>query len=254
MLFTLKKLLTSLILPPGSLLLIVLVGLLLASFTRRRRLGLLAAWTGALALFALSLPVVAGLLTRAVSDTHVLPPERLQWAQAIVVMGGGLRRDQPEYGTDVPSGLTMDRIRYGAYLARDSKLPILVTGGRVWGKGRSEADVMREVLERDFHMPVRWLEDQSRNTRENALYSARMLKRDGIMRVIVVTHAVDSRRAGREFRAEGLDVAVASTQISTGTTDTWLQHLPNSQALQNSTLAIYELIGNLATTLGLSGG
>lgn len=254
MLFTLKKLLTSLILPPGSLLLLVMAGLLLASFTRRRRLGLFAAWTGALALFALSLPVIAGLLTRAVSDTHVLPPERLQWAQAIVVMGGGLRRDQPEYGTDVPSGLTMDRVRYGAHLARASKLPVLVTGGRVWGKGRSEADVMREVLERDFQVPVRWLEDQSRNTRENALYAARMLKRDGITRVIVVTHAVDSRRAGREFRAEGLDVAVAATQISSGTTDTWLQHLPNTQALLGSTLAIYELIGNVATSLGLSGG
>lgn len=253
MLFTLKKLLTSLILPPGSLLLLVLIGLLLASFTRWRRLGMFAAWAGAVTLFVLSLPVVAGLLTRAVSDAQVLPRERLQWAQAIVVMGGGLRRDQLEYGTDVPSTLTMDRIRYGAHLARESQLPILVTGGRVWGKGRSEADVMREVLDRDFRVPVRWLEDQSRNTHENALYSARLLKHAGITRVIVVTHAVDSRRVGREFRAEGLDVAVAPTQISGGTIDTWLQHLPNSQALLGSTLAIYELIGNVATTLGLSG-
>lgn len=253
--FYFKKLMTAVILPPTGPLLLVGLGLLLAMQYRWRRRGFLLAAAGSLGLLALSTPLVAFHLTRIVSDTQVLDPTQLRSAQAIVIPSCGVRRNAIEYGTDVPSGMSMDRIRYGASLARRSALPVLITGGRVYGAGRAEADVMREVLERDFRIPVRWVEEASRNTYENAVFSASVLKEAGISRVVVVTHAVDARRVRREFEATGLQVTVAPTMIpGGGKADHWVQHMPSASALQGSTLALYEILGNLATTLGLGGG
>ncbi|HZR01837.1 MAG TPA: YdcF family protein [Burkholderiales bacterium] len=254
MTFYLKKIVTGFLLPPTSLFILIAVGLFLVSFTNRRRAGLVLGWAGALALLSLSMPLVAFYLTCLVSDARVITPDRMQLAQAIVILGGGLRRNAIEFGTDVPNGLTMERIRYGAVLARRTHLPVLVTGGRVFGVGRAEADVMREVLERDFQVPVRWVEVASRNTHENAQYSAKMLRQAHVERVVLVTHAVDSRRARREFEATGLHVTVAPTMIPRHGEDSWIQHVPSVVALQGSALAIYELAANLALTLGLSGG
>ena len=70
---------------------------------------------------------------------------------------------------------------------------------------------MAASLEREFGVPVRWVETRSRTTHENAVLSAAVLKRDGIDRVVLVTHVFDTRRAIAEFEAQGLSVVVAPT-------------------------------------------
>jgi uncharacterized SAM-binding protein YcdF (DUF218 family) len=187
-----------------------------------------------------------------VCDAQVLDPARVGNAQAIVILGGGLHRNAPEYGGDTPSPLTLARMRYGATLATRTGLPVLVTGGRVYG-GRPEAEVMQEVLEREFSVPVRWTEGRSRNTHENAVFSVALLRAVGIERALLVTHGVDARRARREFTAAGLEVVVAPTVIPRWSIDSPLELLPSASALQGSTLALYEMLANLAVTLGLGG-
>ena len=56
-------------------------------------------------------------------------------AQAIVVLGGGLYFDTPEYGGDTVGGSTLERLRYAATIARKTNLPVLVTGGAGWAGG-----------------------------------------------------------------------------------------------------------------------
>ncbi len=68
---------------------------------------------------------------------------------------------------------------------------------------------MAASLEHEFGVPVRWIEAGSRTTHENAVLSARTLKKDGIDRVILVTHGFDTRRAMAEFQAQGLAVVGA---------------------------------------------
>ena len=72
---------------------------------------------------------------------------------------------------------------------------------------------MRAALEQEFNVPVRWTEDRSRNTHENAQLSAAILKRDGVKRVVLVMHGFDIRRARAEFVAAGIDVVPAPTQF-----------------------------------------
>jgi uncharacterized SAM-binding protein YcdF (DUF218 family) len=248
--FFFKKVVAGLVLPPISALLLIVAGLLLLD--RKPRVGRALAWFGTLTLLVLSLPPVSFALTKLVGDSAPLERRQAAQAQAIVVLGGGLRRNAPEYAGDTLNWLTLERVRYAAKLARETKLPVLVTGGRVYG-GRPEAEVMQEVLEHEYTIPVRWVEAASRNTHENAVLSAKLLKRDGISRVLVVCHGVDTRRARREFRATGLEVIPAPTDIPSLTVDNPIQLLPSMAALYGSYLALYELLGNVASALGWSG-
>jgi uncharacterized SAM-binding protein YcdF (DUF218 family) len=241
-LFFLKKLLTALVLPPTGPLLLAFAGAL--TVRRRPRLGGLLLWTGLLTLLALSLAPVSYLLLRLANDAPAVRMEDARTAQAVVVLGGGLRRDAPEYGGDTLNRWTLERVRYGAKLARETGLPVLVAGGSVWGDTATEASVMRAALEREFNVPVRWTEERSRNTRENAQFAAEILKRDGVKRVVLVMHGFDIRRARAEFAAAGLEVVPAPTVLPRFEIVTPLDLLPSMGALQGSQIALYELLAN----------
>ena len=242
--FFAKKLVTALVLPPTGTLLVTMGGLLI--LWREPRLGLVLAWCGVLTLLALSLPSVSVALVKLVGDSAPLDRQQATSAQAIVVLGAGLRREAVEYGGDTLSRFGLECVRYAALLARETGLPVLVTGGRVYG-GRAQAEVMQEVLEREYSVPVRWVENEARNTHENALRSAKLLHHEGISRVLVVSHGVDTRRTRREFSAAGFEVISAATDIPSLTIDSAIQLLPSMGALYQSYFALYELFGNVAS-------
>jgi uncharacterized SAM-binding protein YcdF (DUF218 family) len=241
-LFFLKKLLTALVLPPTGPLLLAFAGAL--TVRRRPRLGGVLLWTGLLTLLALSLAPVSYLLLRLANDAPAVRIEDARTAQAVVILGGGLRRDAPEYGGDTLGRWTLERVRYGAKLARETGLPVLVAGGSVWGDSATEASVMRAALEQEYKVPVRWTEERSRNTHENAQFSAEILRRDGVKRVVLVMHGFDIRRARAEFAAAGLEVVPAPTVLPRFEIVTPLDFLPSMGALQGSQIALYELLAN----------
>jgi uncharacterized SAM-binding protein YcdF (DUF218 family) len=239
--FLVKKILTRLVLPPTGPLILAFFGLMLLN--ARPMLGRGLAWLGFMTLLAFSLPPVSGALLRSLDDSHSLDLVKASRAQAIVILGGGIRRNALEYGGDTLGRLTLERVRYGALIARKTKLPILVTGGVVYG-GISEATLMRQSLEQEFNVKVRWAEAVSRNTHENAVRSAEMLLASGIGQVILVAHSFDMRRAVAEFTAAGLEVVPAPTYISTRAVDSPIELLPSVNSLEDSYYALYELLAN----------
>ena len=238
----LKALFKALVLPPTGPLLIAVAGLLLLA--RRWRAGRILAWSGVGLLLALSTPAVAYMLLSVLNRWPALDVENARGAQAIVIVGGGVRRHAPEYGGDTLGTLTLERVRYGAYVARATKLPVLVTGGAVFG-GEPEAKLMRAALEREFGVPVRWAESESRNTHENAVRSSRILAGAHIERVVLIAHSFDMVRAKAEFAAQGIDAIPAPTGIPSNAVDSPLDLLPSLGALQGSYFALYEILANL---------
>jgi len=238
-----KGVFKAVVLPPTGPLLLAVAGLLV--LRRSWRWGRLLAWAGVLLLVALSTPIVAFALLSLVSRSPPLDIESARSAQAIVILGGGVRRHAVEYGGDTLGHLTLERVRYGATIARATKLPVLVTGGSVFG-GEPEADLMRAALEHEFGVPVRWTEAESRNTHENAVRSARMLAAARVDRIVLVAHSFDMLRAKAEFAAQGIDVIAAPTGMPSGHFDTVLDVLPGLPALQGSYYALYEILANAA--------
>lgn len=243
----LKAVAKTLVLPPTGPLLLTLAGLMM----RRRfpRAASVAAWTGVLALLLLSTPIVSGLLIRSLGESPVFEPAQAKGAGAIVVLGGGTRRNAPEYGGDTLGVLTLERLRYGTVVARLTGLPLLLTGGSVYG-GEPEAKVMEASLEHDFGMRARWIEDRSRNTRENALRSAEMLRSEGIARVILVAHSFDMRRARAEFADAGIATVPAATGASGDAPNSLFDYLPGIAGLRGSYYATYEIGANLVRWMG----
>jgi uncharacterized SAM-binding protein YcdF (DUF218 family) len=246
-LFLLRKALTALVLPPTGPLIVAFLGL--ATLTRWPRAGRRLAWLGLLALLVLSLPLVSERLVRCLDRSPPLNLAETGNAGAIVILGGGVRRDAAEYGGDTLGRLSLERVRYGALVARKTHLPVLVSGGPVFGT-TPEAALMKQALEDEFGVKVTWTEVESRNTHENATMSAAVLLPAGIRHVILVAHSFDMPRAKAELAAAGLEVTLAPTGIPADTFEPG-DFLPSVGALQQSYYALYELLANAVLCLGL---
>jgi uncharacterized SAM-binding protein YcdF (DUF218 family) len=230
------------VLPPTGPLLLALAGLALLG--RRPRFGRALAWLGVGSLLVLCLPVVSHALLRTL-EPPALDLRRTGDAQAIVIIGGGVRRNAAEFGGDTLARLTLERVRYGALVARATGLPVLVSGGSVSG-GTAEAALMKRALEQEFNVEVRWSEERSRDTRSNAAESAAILLPVGIRRVLLVAHGFDMPRASAEFATAGFQVTPAPTVV-VGERFSF-EHpgelLPSMSALQGSYYALYELLAD----------
>jgi uncharacterized SAM-binding protein YcdF (DUF218 family) len=242
-----RKALAALVLPPTGPLLLAVLGLALLG--RRPRLGRALAWLGVVGLLALSLPVVSHSLVRSL-EPPALDLRQTGDAQAIVILGGGVRRNAAEFGGDTLARLTLERVRYGALVARTTRLPVLVSGGSVYG-GTAEATLMKRALEQEFNVEVRWSEDRSRDTRSNAAESAAILLPAGIKRVILVGHGFDMPRASAEFASAGLQVTPAPTVLAGERFgfEHALDLAPSMSALQGSYYALYELLAEAVRRL-----
>lgn len=240
-----------LILPPANLFLLILIGLLI--WRRWPRAGRIVAGTGLAALALLSTNAGASFLVRPLEGmtAPLLAPERAG-AQAIVVLAAGRLRDAPEYGgRDIPDYLALARLRYAAHLQRLTGLPVLVSGGigakaiQPDGTPKADAlaDAMATALREDFGVPVRWIEPRSRDTAENAAYSAEMLRADGIRRILLVTDAMHMPRSRTVFEREGLEVVSAPTMFFGNQVRSLGAWVPSAEGMRRSWYALYELIG-----------
>ncbi len=233
--------------PPAVIVLVALLGFLLQ--IKWRFFGVLIMTASFVALWILSLPFTGWRLLASLESTVApleLASSKRHDAQAIVVLGGGRYPRAPEYGgEDTVDASTFLRLRYAARLHRSTGLPILVSGGPVFGEEVAEAALMQSALERDFQVKVKWVEDKSRNTLENAVYSKKLLEASGVRRIYLVTHAAHMPRAEWAFVHAGLLVIPAPTGFTTlGKAERGpLGYLPSARGLYRSSLALHEHLG-----------
>lgn len=237
------NLLAAFLLPPLSLVILGLCGLVW--MRRSVLLGRSLVAASVLLLVVLSTPIAARLLS-APLEQRSLPVASVAGsrAQAIVILGAGRLHKAPDAGgNDLPSTHTLMRLRHGARLHRQTGLPILVSGGMPDGAAVSEAALMAQSLREDFRVPVRWLEDRSDNTAQNAQGSARQLAAAGVTRVFLVTDALHMPRAAGIFAHNGLDVIKAPTNFMAQRPLSPDAFIPSASALGGSHYALHEWIG-----------
>ncbi len=235
-LLKLKTLLRYLFLPPAGPLLLALLGLALLKI--RPRLARIFLAAGLASLWLLSTPIVSDALTGLAERYPPLDFRQAASAQAIVILGGGGERAAaPEYGGPAAEPMMLERLAYGAYVAKRTGLPILVTGYSL------EARAMHESLQRNFGIETRWIDDQAYDTFQNARNSARILDAEKVHRIVLVTRATHMRRSVQEFRAVGFDTVAAPAGMLAARDFGLMQFVPAPEALLRSHMAIYELIG-----------
>ena len=253
--WTLTHLITSLILPPGLFFVLIGVGLWLGRKSNRRAGWLLVGrWLTIVSLLlfvSLSLTVVGyGLVKPFKDDWPPLDPAvagRLPSDQTvIVVLGGGITPGAIEYiDYETLASASLRRSVYAAQLSEQTGLRLAVSGGNPSGGALGEAVLMKNLIERSLKSSVAFVEDQSSDTRQNAIFMARTLAQHKIRTVVLVTDVLHMPRAVHAFQAAGLAVVPAPMYFQASAPLNITDFLPSVGGLEISRYVLHELIGEL---------
>jgi uncharacterized SAM-binding protein YcdF (DUF218 family) len=248
--FAFDKYVTPFLTPLGMSLVLLVLGLVLLAFGRRR-------WAGAvllatlLGLYAASTPFVAGWLSGLLERQY--PPVAMADtpdADVIVVLGGATGpalapRQDPDLNEHA------DRLMHAADLYKAGKAKLVLASGGNWrhpSLNLSEATDMRDVLMR-FGVPADaiLMEKSSLDTGQNADFSARLMREHHLATALLVTSGIHMPRAMAAFRRAGVPVTASATDIVDAGTVDWLvlDWLPSPMALVHTGDALHELVGML---------
>lgn len=250
-----KPVLTALLLPPVPWLLLMLIGARL--LLPRRGLGWLVVLLSVVLMWLSFCTGTARLLNQFV----VRPPPALsldgikalkgQKATAIIVLGGGMQPFAPEYGVSNLSEVSLERLRYGVWLSRQTGLPLGFSGGVGWGQpdAKPEAQIAAQIAAVEFGLPLRWVEDNSRDTHENALRTVALLRPAGIQHIVLVTSGPHMPRALRDFEAAAagaIQIVPAPMGMARGNETSALTWMPTSNGIDGVRESLREVFGRLA--------
>lgn len=256
---TWKPILTALFLPPVPFLLLVLVGARL--ILPRRGLGwfvillsVTALWLGActgvgrwIEQFVLRVP--PALTSTRIGELRA--EAKAKSTRAIVILGGGAEPFAPEYGVTNLNAYSLERLRYGLWLGRETGLPVAFSGGVGWAQTQSgsEAEAAARIAAQEFNRPLKWTENESRDTRENALRTIPILHRSGITQLVIVTHGWHMPRARAAFEEAalpyGIRVEVAPMGLATRIDAPLLDWLPTAPGYVRVRNGLKEAFGRL---------
>jgi uncharacterized SAM-binding protein YcdF (DUF218 family) len=252
-----KPVIAALLLPPVPLLVLILVGARL--MLPRRGVGwfviivaVAGLWLSACLGAAQALSIVALPAPPALSFDRIKELREAVHSRepvAIVVLGAGMETYAPEYGVSNLRPMSIERLRYGLWLAREIGAPVAYSGGVGHGSAADatpEAEVAGRAALGDFNRPLRWLETDSRDTRENALRTVTILKPAGIQHVILVTHAWHMPRAMRAFAEaapQGMRIEAAPMGLSRRSETAALAWIPSTEGFALMRHVLHELVG-----------
>jgi uncharacterized SAM-binding protein YcdF (DUF218 family) len=244
----LKPYLTALVLPPTSLLVFILFG---TWFIKSRpKLAQRIILSSVICLWVLSTNAFSVWLHHKVIPEYPLVTAqdlKDQSIQAIVVLGGGVVTGLPG-GDQQLSKTSLERLRLGAQLARQSGLPLVFSGGSGWGakeNSASEADVAQKVLRDAFGIELDFKESYSRDTQENAFHSLNLLASKKIKRIALVTSSTHMPRASYEFTKAGFVVTASAVGQPTVAIEAVLGLIPSSSNLEISQSVLREILARL---------
>ncbi|MGX2973802.1 YdcF family protein [Ursidibacter arcticus] len=241
--FELTKIVTTMILPPFNVLILWLFSLILARF-KFKKLSYLTTFSGIAILYIFSIPYTSQKLHDSLVTEDNLTLEDYKSAQAIVLLGGGLRDSKELFAKLATNQIAAERVRYAAYLQKQTQLPLLITGSSP--NGTSEAAVMAQELKMFFDIPTEWIEDKAKTTKENALFSKEILEKANVKKIILVTNQWHMMRAKLLFERAGFEVLPAS--VGAGITPAtyglnMMYFMPQSGALHSNMHALKEWLG-----------
>lgn len=234
-----------LVLPPDINVIVFIIGLLLLKKYTKLAKSLIILSLASLLLLSLS-PVTRLLLLsiETVPPISQLPGKNTK--TMIVLLGGGIYKNAPEYRGEHIYKRSLERLHYAAKLHRKTDFTILATGGSPLEQERSEAEIMQSAFKDHYAITDVLIETQSRTTYENALYTIPILKINDIDQIILVTSALHMQRAISVFDNQGIDIIPAPTVFHSAMYQAhhpWYDIMPNADSLSLSRQVLHEWLG-----------
>ena len=245
------------ILPPAVVVFLLLCLTVLAY--RKKYAGRSFLAISLLVLWFFSLRIGANLLCWPLERMYPYPDrdgQELASCNLIVLTGAGAEPGVPDFsGTGAPGPVMGKTMLTGFRLQRATGLPLLVTGGAVFKGDASEADIAVRIF-KDMGIPEDSLiiENEARNTAQNASYTRELLEKRGWNKAALVVAALHAPRAAQLFRREGVDVLVFPSHYrrpGSWEPSLWRDITPTASNLEDSVAALHEYIALLAMRIGL---
>jgi uncharacterized SAM-binding protein YcdF (DUF218 family) len=243
--FFFKKILSSLVLPPGPFILVLLAaGVVL--LRKRQKLSILLIASGC-GLYLLSTEIVSNSLMEPLERSEMNAASDFQ-GDVIIVLGAGID-DNYQLGGDLMAGVStgsIQRIMCAYFFWKEKRIPIIFSGGTVYAGGVPEAVAARRILtELGVPEPMLIEEGGSRDTRENVQYSKRIMEERKFQKAVVITSAFHALRAGLLLNRAGVTHSIYRCGATGGGASHWsfLKVLPGPGGLGRSATAINEYLG-----------
>ncbi len=251
MILLISKAISQLLLPPGVLILLAVIGL--TGWKRRWGRGLVA--LSLLMLWMLSIEPVRDVLLSPLENryppfqTASVDPAIHSESTVIVLLGGGIEEKAPEYGGhDALSHDAMMRTVYAADLAQHTGLDIYTTGGAILSETTEpEGMLMRRMLMRlgipDSRIHI---ETEASNTWENAANLRHMLQGNEIYHIVLVTSAWHMPRSVQVFEQHDFHVVAAPCDyVGERKPYDIRSWLPRWNVMADSAVGLHEYLGLL---------
>jgi uncharacterized SAM-binding protein YcdF (DUF218 family) len=233
--------------PPG-LFVLLLAGLTIWLFRSRAgflKTGLCALVT--LLLYVSTMPLAGEALIRSLEQQYPVPA-KYNADGLILLTGGAVSGTTDVDGAGNLNDQTLARTAAAAVLYKQSKLPILVSGGQVYADTGNESQIAkRKLISLGVPEASIVIEDQSRSTKENAEKSKAMLQQLGWKRPLLVTSAYHLPRAVKHFTDVGVSVIPYPTSFSVSPTPVFGVNklIPSAGSVENLNQALKEYVGLL---------
>lgn len=242
-----KSLLISLIIPLNLCIFLLILGAFLA-LLRRKRLALFSMLCGIAWAFIWSLPITS-VISGGYLETRYphLAPADLPTAQAIVVFGGSTANNRSNWFEAFSKETRHARIDTADDLFFLNKAPLIIVSGAALEGNVSEAlGMATQLANRGIPREKIIIENQSTTTHENGYYVDKVLKKEGIHKILLVTSALHMPRSMAVMRKLGYDPIAASNPPQIILPANLNPYLPDSRALEASRSIIKEYIGLFA--------
>jgi uncharacterized SAM-binding protein YcdF (DUF218 family) len=214
-----------------------------AAAGKRLRVAVWTAWAG---LWALSTPVVSNQLNAWTEiqgpDLGVAlagkDPERV----ALVVLGAGIRTfDESSPPRERLDAAGTQRALTASRLWHERRFGLVIVSGAPKEAAEDMADL---ILYLGVPPEKLIVEDRSLNTRENAIFSAGILREKGMAStVVVLTSATHLRRSLKDFATVGIAAIPAAADVVGHPRSGIDGFLPSSTALARSHFCLHEILG-----------
>jgi uncharacterized SAM-binding protein YcdF (DUF218 family) len=219
-------------LPPG----IFIIILILAGIVSKRKIF----YIFALTLYLISIKPVSNLLLTPLENFRHIEPIS---PKAVVVLGGGVNlKDILHAYPDA-----FKREIYGMLLAKKYNLPLIFTGG---GRDNEAKWVKKdlELIENTCNCKIKtFFEGKSRDTYENAKFSAALFKKLHLKKEIyLVTSAYHIKRSYYLFKHFGFKIITKPVGFLASPINSIWDFFPNEGSFHKSYKAIHEYFGLLS--------
>lgn len=246
MIYFIKFLYSTFILPPGIFILILVI-FSVKLFKYKAKLGkkLLIL---SIAFYIFTIPITGNSAVRLLESKYKVPVNPN--GDVIIMLGGGSTLDTPNLGFNGHlSGFAANRLLTSVQLYKKLGIPIIVSGGKVYKSTGTESEISKNIL-MSMGVPENKIivENKSINTVQNVKFTKEILDSHNYKTPILVTSAFHMQRAVMQFKKSNVGVLPFPTDYQTNVSeDLGLNDfIPSSDSMLKLSLSIKEFIGIFA--------